>query len=262
MNDRFQQLDDYVEAYEAARELEVHLDVADFVPPADHPQWGETIVELVRVDLEYRWRSGHGRSVEQYQGLFPEVLQRGENLEKVAFEEYRLRRLAGDCVTRDDFRQRFAIDTDDWPELPLGDAGSQAPTLSCQDAGLRELSQWAPQWSERMAAAAREMPQVGDRFEGFDLVGELGRGAFGRVFLARQDDLARRFVALKITPQFSEESQRLAQLQHTNIVPIFSVHRTERLQAICMPFLGPNTLADLLRTFELSRACRCPVERL
>ena len=98
------------------------------------------------------------------------------------------------------------------------------------------------------------MPQVGDRFEGFDLVGELGRGAFGRVFLARQDDLARRFVALKITPQFSEESQRLAQLQHTNIVPIYSVHRTERLQAICMPFLGPNTLGDLLKTFELSRS--------
>ena len=154
MNDRFQQLDDYVEAYEAARESGAHLDVADFVPPADHPQWSETIVELVRVDLEYRWTSGHGRSVEQYQGMFPEVLRRGENLEKVAFEEYRLRRLAGECVTRDDYRQRFAIDTEDWPELPLGDALSQAPTLSCQDAGLRELSQLAPQWAERMAAAA------------------------------------------------------------------------------------------------------------
>ena len=77
------------------------------------------------------------------------------------------------------------------------------------------------------------MPEVGDRFADFDLVGELGQGAFGRVFLARQDDLARRFVALKITTCHSVESQRLAKLQHTDIVPIFSVHRRGCLQAIC-----------------------------
>ncbi len=254
MHDCSQQLDEFVEAYEAARESGADPDLVDFVPSADHPQWRETIAELVRVDLEYGWTRGHDRRVEQYQSMFPEVLCRGEELEKVAFEEYRLRRLAGEDVTHDDYRQRFAINIQDWPELPLGEALSQAVTLSCQDVGLHELSQLAPQWAQRVAAAVREMPQVGDRFEGFELVGELGRGAFGRVFLARQDDLARRFVALKITPQFSQEPQRLAQLQHTNVVPIYSVHSTERLQAICMPFLGPNTLGELLKTFELSRS--------
>ena len=52
----------------------------------------------------------------------------------------------------------------------------------------------------------------------------------------------------------SQEPQRLAQLQHTNIVPIYSVHRTQRLQAMCMPFLGPNTLEHLLKCLELSRS--------
>src|SRR5436305_705847 len=42
------------------------------------------------------------------------------------------------------------------------------------------------------------LPEVGDDFAGFLLVGRLGRGAFGTVFLARQGELADRPVALKV----------------------------------------------------------------
>src|SRR5207249_7120001 len=51
---------------------------------------------------------------------------------------------------------------------------------------------------------------------------------------------------LKISAQFNGESQTLAQLQHTNIVPIYSAHRSGPLQAVCMPYFGSTTLADLL----------------
>ncbi len=37
---------------------------------------------------------------------------------------------------------------------------------------------------------ASHLPKVGDRFAGFDIVAVLGRGTFGRVYLARQGDLA------------------------------------------------------------------------
>jgi tetratricopeptide (TPR) repeat protein len=43
------------------------------------------------------------------------------------------------------------------------------------------------------------------------------------------------------------ESQALAQLLHTNIVPVYSVHRAGALQAVCMPYLGATTLADVLK---------------
>src|SRR5262249_27024330 len=43
------------------------------------------------------------------------------------------------------------------------------------------------------------------------------------------------------------ETRTLARLQHNHIVPIYSVHRTDDLDAICMPFLGATTLADILR---------------
>lgn len=93
-------------------------------------------------------------------------------------------------------------------------------------------------------------PKVGDRFLGFALKEELGRGAFARVFLAEQLDLADRLVALKVTVRPTREPQRLARLRHTNIVPIYSVHDRAPLQAVCMPYLGRRTLADLIKSYR------------
>jgi serine/threonine protein kinase/Tfp pilus assembly protein PilF len=89
-------------------------------------------------------------------------------------------------------------------------------------------------------------PRVGTTFLGFELVAELGSGAFGKVFLARQVALAGRPVALKVTTRPSAEPGQLAKLHHTNIVPIYSVHDAAPWQAVCMPYLGARTLADVV----------------
>ena len=98
------------------------------------------------------------------------------------------------------------------------------------------------------------MPEVGDSFLGFHLIGELGRGAFSRVYLAQQGDLANRPVALKVSPEFFSESQTLAQLQHANIVPIYSIHHVEALHAVCMPYFGSTTLKDVYRDLRKHEA--------
>src|SRR3954447_9458501 len=91
-----------------------------------------------------------------------------------------------------------------------------------------------------------DLPELGRPFLGFLLLAELGRGTFGRVYLARQGDLADRLVALKVSTETLGESQKLARLQHTNVVPIYSLHGGATLRAVCMPYLGPTTLADVL----------------
>lgn len=103
-----------------------------------------------------------------------------------------------------------------------------------------------PSAADTLARAVTSLPKPGSRFLGFELQSELGRGAFGRVYLARQGDLADRPVALKVSADVGSETHALAQLQHTNIVPIYSVHRSGPLQAVCMPYLGSTTLADVL----------------
>jgi serine/threonine protein kinase/Flp pilus assembly protein TadD len=112
---------------------------------------------------------------------------------------------------------------------------------------VQDIHRADPHAAGRLADGLTQMPEVGGYFLGFKLVGELGRGAFGRVFLAEQAALANRLVALKIAPDVGGESRTLAQLQHTHIVPIHSVHSAGPFQAVCMPFFGRTTLADILR---------------
>ena len=122
---------------------------------------------------------------------------------------------------------------------------------SRRDAGPVRLFHESNDTNARLAKLTEGLvpfPEVGQEFLGFRLIGELGRGAFGRVYLARQGDLADRPVALKVSTGCFAESQKLARLQHTHIVPVYSFHRAGPLQAVCMPYFGPTTLADVLET--------------
>ena len=68
----------------------------------------------------------------------------------------------------------------------------------------------------------------------------------------QQLELANRLVALKVSVDLRGESQRQAQLQHTNIMPLYSEHSTAKLHAVCMPFLGSTTLADICKALRSS----------
>lgn len=135
----------------------------------------------------------------------------------------------------------------------LDSVGPPDPTIKLGLYALelyREVRRTDPGAAYRLAHALAAMPEAGGNFLGFHLVEELGRGAFGRVFLARQGDLADRLVALKISTDLFEESQALAQLQHTHIVPIYSVHQAGPFQAVCMPYLGSTTLATVCKGLQ------------
>ena len=138
-----------------------------------------------------------------------------------------------------------------WPGFPGGRGPAPPGDLRRRPDGR------AGGWSERDPRTGRQPGQppvptpigrchdVGEKFLGFELIDVLGRGAFGTVYLARQECLADRPVVLKITPSLDAEPKLLARLQHTNIVPIYSVHRVESSQIVCMPFLGTTTLENV-----------------
>ena len=53
-------------------------------------------------------------------------------------------------------------------------------------------------------------------------------------------------MVLKISTDLLGEPQTLAQLQHTNIVPIYSAHQARPFQAVCMPYFGGASLSQVL----------------
>ncbi len=126
----------------------------------------------------------------------------------------------------------------------LSGGGPQA--IDAEPAAVLDGLLGDPSRADRVRESLRRFPAVGTAFAGFQLVALLGKGAFGRVYLARQDELAERYVALKVSADLTGECRTLAQLQHTNIVPVYSAHRADGFEAVCMPYLGPITLAGLL----------------
>jgi tetratricopeptide (TPR) repeat protein len=217
-------LNDYVEQFERARRADAGADLAGFLPPPAAALYFEVLLELVRIDLDHGWKRGRPASLDDYQRRFPNLFGDPSRVATLAFEEYRLRLQVGQDPRPEEYARRFGIDPAGWPR-----AGALSPIRTGN--GL----------------AAIPLPVVGDVFAGFQLLFELGRGTLSRVFLARQSDLAGRPVVLKVAAELFDEPQTLAQLQHTHIVPIYSFHRSPPLQAVCMPYLGSKTLADVLR---------------
>lgn len=242
-----------IDRYEAARCAGEAVDFASFAPSSNEDGFESTMLELMRVDMEWCWNAGERKSVEQFRDRFPRVLSSASSLQSLAFEEYRMRRRLGEAVDPAEFSTRFRIDTSSWQDVAVG-SSLVAADLSADLDDSAEISATRLDMNPQGANVRREMPRVGKRLVDFELVGELGRGAFGRVYLAKQGDLANRYVALKVTPTTSDEPLVLAQMQHTNIVPIYSVHCVDGLQLVCMPFLGANTLHDAITRMRSSKA--------
>lgn len=250
-----------LEEFEAVWAAGLAPRIEDYLPRPDSPGYQSALLELVRIDLERQWNRGDSRAAATYLQRFPALADDSAARSQVVFEEYRQRMLLGQTLNPDDYHDRYGVDVADWPrEISVGLENRRSDQILFENAGQTrpvpesgaEASRSRPRSSSaaRLAHARLQLPSVGAEFLGFQLLQELGRGAFGVVFLARQGDLANRPVALKISTDLKVEAERLAQLQHTNIMPIYSVHRVGDLQAICMPYFGCATVADLCRTLE------------
>jgi len=101
--------------------------------------------------------------------------------------------------------------------------------------------------SSSRSTGQRGWPEPGERVGDFDLLRQLGKGAFGRVFLAMEEPTTRH-VVVKLTRQKCDEAKVLGRLGHRNVVSVLSAphDNTSGLYLIVMPYHGSSTLEDLL----------------
>ncbi|MCA9099171.1 MAG: protein kinase, partial [Planctomycetaceae bacterium] len=234
-------IDERVDAFELAWSSDSVPNPRDFLPPTDDENYSSILQEILRVDIEYRWSRKLPRSLDQYRSEFPELAIATDLFVQIAYEDYRTRKQAGESVTPEEYAERYGFPLSLWPSqhrrvATTGVLSTLAGNLSDETA----IDQVVP-----------DFLKIGEQISGFQLLGELGRGAFSRVYLARQGDLANRPVVLKISTESFGEAERLAKLQHTHIVPIYSVHGMAGLTAVCMPYYGALTFEDLLTHVRL-----------
>ena len=224
--------------YEAAWRGGQRPDPGDYLPRDPEGRPG-ALLALLRADLSLRREAGEPARVEPYVAKHRDLS--AEAVVALLYEEFCLREEAGESPEPTEYYRRF-------PHLvaPLrrvleihelvgsGNSSDLSLSKSMSLGGIREPEV--------------KLPEAGQTIGGFHLVGELGRGAFGRVFLAKERQLADRPVALKVARRGSREPQALARLQHTHIVPVHSyrVDPATGLHLLCMPYLGRVTLAQVL----------------
>jgi serine/threonine protein kinase/Flp pilus assembly protein TadD len=179
-------------------------------------------------EMGRRWRAGERPLAEDYLARHPDLCDRPDAALELIYEELCLRQELGPPAAPEDVLGRFPH----WrPQL--------LALLDCH----RLLA----------GGGGPRFPEAGEALDGFRLLAELGRGAHGRVFLATDPDLADRPVVLKLVPRASREHLSLARLQHTHVVPVYSVRDDEArgLRALCMPYFGGVTLERVLAALQL-----------
>lgn len=179
--------------------------------------------------IKRQWRSGRPPDVAEALEQHPQLKQHKSIVLDLACDEYQERLRSGEAIDAEEFSRRF-------PTL------QRSLQLLIFVRGLLGLSQ-----DDIPGDESAPWPEPGHEFLGFALLDEIGRGAFARVFLARERALGNRLVALKVARHGSGEAEMLGRLQHPHIVPIYSVQEDPdtSLTAVCMPFLGRTTVCDV-----------------
>lgn len=84
------------------------VDLARLLPPPGTPARLTFLQELIKTDLECRWRQGLGVTLDYYLERFPQELGSAQSLTPLmVYEEFRIRRLYGDQPDLEEYRTRF-----------------------------------------------------------------------------------------------------------------------------------------------------------
>ena len=197
------------------------------------------LVELIKTDMEKRVKVEAAdtsiqpavslKRLETYAAQFPDLREpaTGEPPVDLIYEEYHVRRAAGESVSMQDYIQRFPKSQEGLRKL----LGAEGASVSSALFPVRRI----------------EQPRAGERIDDFELLSELGKGAFASVYLARQVSM-QRLVALKISAEKGSEPQTLAQLDHPHIVRVYDqrVIAERRTRLLYMQYVPGGTLQEVV----------------
>jgi serine/threonine protein kinase len=277
--DRVQAL---LDRFEGAWRDGTEPDPAAFLPPPGDPLRRLVLQELVKSDLEARWRRGRGQPLEHYLQRFPELGPAADLPPALVWEEYRVRRGHGDAPPLESYRARFPAQFPDLerrareePVPPTARPAVTARSAPAPAAGsnisLGIAPTATPGISFGMASAGSTLPIGG----GYRLAERLGRGTFGEVWRAQAPGGVEVAIKLIFRPIDHEEAQReldslnlIKNLNHPFLIQTHAFWSLEDRLMIVME-LADGSLRDRLKACaggipadELLRALRQTCEAL
>ncbi|WP_425616810.1 protein kinase [Anatilimnocola sp. NA78] len=188
----------------------------------------DTIVE--------KWRAGEPPNALHVLGEQPELMNHRSLAIDLAYEEFCLREEKGEAIDPERFGARFK-----------GLSHSLTRVLAIH----RMIHEMVP----GVEIKDPDWPKLGEQWLDWELLDEIGRGAFSRVYLAKERSLGDREVVVKCSRFGASEAFVLGKSAHRNVMPIHSIRKDDEraLVGICMPLLGRVTLAQVLDRIAATR---------
>lgn len=233
----------------------------DFLPLKRTQRRLEVLRELIKLDMEFRWRSSANpgaepiakHCLEVYLQQFPELGSCAQGILGLIVEEYRVRRRWGDSPGQQEYRKRFP---NYGPELEAGlhamDLELAAEFSNSASGEFVDATTLPPSEASDERSPETCLPRLAN----YEVLEELGRGGMGVVYKAKQTGL-QRLVAIKMIlagshagPQelarFRTEAEAVARLKHPNIVQIFEIGDNAGMPYFSMEFCEHGSLAKKL----------------
>jgi serine/threonine protein kinase/tetratricopeptide (TPR) repeat protein len=226
------------------REGDVSLDRfwQDRRNPGDDPGDSELVrlSALIKADLRCRFERGQTPAVTEYLANFPELRQVDSRVISLIYEEYCLLEERGHSPDVASFCDRYPA----WRDSLVSQL--QYHRLFSQAAGFRQAN---PRY-----------PEVGEKFEEYELVALIGKGGSSRVFLANDISLGGKRVVLKVSLDKGQEPKTQGALDHPHIVPVNSVafHFMPEysLRGLSMPYRAGLPLDEVIKRVQPARKPR------
>src|SRR5262245_19064958 len=142
-------LDAILDRFEQAWQEHPPADLSVYLLPPVHANRRELLVDLIHIDLEYRWKAGAGPRVEDYLTRYQEIAADVEVVARLAAWEFQLRQRTGREEPVDRFVERFPDQAEQLTASitrishvpPLPDGGADQPTSHPRLPGYQELKE-------------------------------------------------------------------------------------------------------------------------
>jgi tetratricopeptide (TPR) repeat protein len=281
-------LEEVLRQFEEAWRQGRRPDPEDFLGGTDGGERRALLIELAHEHLGRRLQTGEPARAEEYLRRYPELAHDREAVLRLLAAEYRSRLPQEPGLTPEEYRPRFPDLADELESRLRGRTGDAFPNPPASTPPARDpvesyatppppRARPAPlpdeppahpseppatrPWDNERAGESHPSPAADGagrvQVPGYEVLGLLGRGGMGVVYLARQVAL-NRLVALKMIragdeanpadlARFRSEAAAVARLQHPNIVQIHEVGERDGLPYFSLEYVEGGTLARKLQ---------------